>query len=765
MSLFKRLGLFGVLMVVCGLVQAISPFRIEAIEAQGLQRLELATVLSYLPLSVGDELNDASSQQALRALYQTGLFRNVVMLREGNVLIVQVEERPAITSFTIDGNDKVGGDELDKALADAGLSQGELFRQSLLDQVKQEMQRQYYANGFYGVSIETEVTELDNNRVSIAIKVVEGKPARIRSINVVGNSAFDDDTLLGAFELSPTVAWKFFQSSDKYSKQKLLGDLEGLSSFYMDRGYLRFDVPSVQVSLSPDKSDIFVTINVHEGQPYLVKDIKFSGELVLNEDYLRRLVLVKPEQTFSRKEATQSAEYMEGALANVGYAFAKVNPVPEFDDESQQVTVNFAILPGKRTYVRNIIFSGNLKTNDETLRREMRQLEGAVFSRAQVERSRTRIARLAFIQSAEVDTVPVPGVDDLVDISFKVEERPPGSIQFGIGFSGAQGFLINGSLTHTNFLGTGNRVALEIENNQISDTLSVNWTDPYATEDGISRTVAAFFRKSQGVIRFSSGFDSNSFGGSLTYGIPLTEYSSLRLGLGAEETAITTFANNTADEVLQFVADNGSSFSTYEFRTGFSRDTRNRTIFASRGGLHRVNLDLVLPGSDIEFYKVSYQWQQYLPLYQGLFAELNANVGLVEGYGGTESVPPYENFFAGGTGTVRGFRSGSLGPRDTPFNNSFGGKLRTTIQTNLVIPTPLESNNKTTRLSVFYDIGNVFAEPGEWEIGELRSSAGVAFEWFTPFLGLLELSYAYPIEFQENFDREDRFQINFGGGF
>ena len=766
MILIKRCGLLGLLMIVSALAAAIEPFRIEAIETDGLQRLERATVLSYLPLSVGDELNDASSQQAVRALYNTGLFDNVVLLRDGNNLIVRVAERPAIASFKIEGNDKVGGDDMDKALADAGLSVGELFRQAVLDQVKQELQRQYYANGFYGVSIDAEVTELDNNRVDIAIKVVEGKPATIASINIVGNEVFDDATLLDAFELSETQAWRLFQSSDKYSKQKLLGDLEGLSSFYMDRGYLRFDVPSVQVSLSPDKRNIYVTVNVYEGKPYIVKDVKFSGEMALDEAYLRRLVLLQPGQTFSRKAATQSAEFMEGALANVGYAFAKVNPVPEFDEDGgDEVSVNFAMRPGKRTYVRQIVFSGNLKTNDETLRREMRQFEGAVFSRALVERSRTRIARLPFIAEAQVDTVPVPGTDDLVDVSFKIEERPPGSIQFGVGYSGAQGFLINGSLTHTNFLGTGNRVQLQVENNQISDTLSLSWTDPYATEDGISRTISTFYRKSQGVIRFSSGFDSDSLGASLTYGIPISEYSSFRLGLGLEETSITTFANNTADEVLDFVARNGSRFTTYEFRTGFARDTRNRTIFASRGSLHRVNLDVVLPGSDIEFYKASYQWQQYLSMPLGFFAEVNANVGLVDGYGDTQSVPPYENFFAGGTGSVRGFRSGSLGPRDTPFNNSFGGKLRSAIQTNLIIPTPLESNNKTTRLSLFYDVGNVFAEPEDWSYDDLRSSAGVAFEWFTPFLGLLELSYAFPIEFVDGVDREDRFQINFGGGF
>ena len=764
MSLGKRFGLLGFLLLLHFGAHAVDAFRIEAIEAQGLQRLELGTVLSYLPLSVGDELNDASSQQAIRALYTTGLFANVALLRDGQTLVVRVEERPAITKFSIEGNKKVGGDELDEALKEAGLTEGELFKRSLLDQVEQELQRQYYANGYYGVRIDTQVIEEPNNRVSLEIEVTEGQPATIRSINIVGNEAFDDATLLDVFELAESSAYKLFQSSDKYSKQKLLGDLEGLSSFYLDRGYLRFDVPSVQVSLSPDKRNIYVTINVIEGEPYTVSEIKFSGELVLSEDFLRRLTVVRTERTFSRKDATQSAEFMEGALSNVGYAFATVNPAPELDDENRLVTVNFQIDPGQRTYVRKIIFSGNARTNDETLRREMRQFEGGAYSRGLVERSRTRIERLPFIQSAQVDTQPVPGSEDLVDVLFTIEERPPGSIQFGVGFSGSQGFLINGSVTHTNFLGTGNRLAFEVENNQIADTLSVSWTDPYATEDGISRTLAAFFRRSEGVIRFSSGFDSNSIGSSVTYNIPVSEYSRVRLGLGVEETSISTFATSTADEVLQFVADNGSRFFTYDFRTGFARDSRNRTIFASRGALHQINLDVILPGSDIEFYKASYRWQQYMPIAAGFFAEINSSIGLVEGYGDTDTVPPYENFFAGGTGSVRGFRSGSLGPRDTPFNNAFGGKLRTSIQANLVVPTPLESDNKTTRFALFYDIGNVFAEPGDFEASALRSSAGISFEWFTPFLGLLELSYALPLEIEDG-DREDRFQINFGGGF
>lgn len=742
----------------------LDPFRIEGIRAEGLVRMEEATVYSYLPLAPGDELNAATSRQAIRALYRTGLFDNVVLRRDGDVLIVEVSERPLIASFEIEGNDKVSGDEFDEALRQSGLVEGEVFRELLLDQVEQEIRNQYFANGYYSVLVETTVTEEPNNRVRLKIDVTEGRQARIRDINIVGNSSFDDETLLDAFELEASSAYKFFQSSDKYSKQALLGDLESLNSWYKDRGYLRMDIDSVQVALAPDRQSIYVTINVDEGEVYRVRELKFAGELVVEEPVLRALAPISPDSVFSLKVATDAAERMTAAYANIGYAFAEVNPIPEpVEGSDDEIILTFLVDPGPRNYVRRINFSGHLRTNDETLRREMRQFEGAVFSQALVERSRTRLARLPFIQDVQVTTDPVPGSDDLVDINFKVEERAPGSVQFGVGFSGSQGFLVNGSLTHTNFLGTGNRLALQLENNQISDTVSVSWTDPYVTPDGISRTLAASYRKSEGVIRFSSGFDSNTLGLSLTYGIPISEFSSLRAGLGIDEVALNTFAGSTADEVLEFVARNGSRFTTYELRTGFTRDTRNRTFFASRGALHRLNLDVIVPGSDIEYFKAFYTWQQYAPLFAGVFAELNTSIGMVEGYGDTEVVPPYENFFVGGTGSVRGFRAGSLGPRDSN-GFSFGGTLRTSLQANLIIPTPLESDGKTTRFALFYDTGQVFAQPRDFDGSELRSAAGVAFEWFTPFLGLLELSYAFPLETEEG-DREDRFQINFGTGF
>ncbi|WP_293395213.1 outer membrane protein assembly factor BamA [Nevskia sp.] len=743
---------------------AFDPFVIKQVRAEGLQRLELGTVLTYFPLSVGDELTETASRSAIRSLYGSGLFLDVQLVRDGDDLVIKLKERPAIASFKLEGNEKVGGDELNKSLKDAGLAEGELFKRALLDSVEQELRRQYYANGYYDVAIEAKVTDLPNNRVDINIKVTEGKVTKIKEINLIGNTAFPRDELLKQLKLEKTT-WMPFQKTDRYSKQQLGGDLETLSSYYQDRGYLQFNIASVQVALSPDKQDIYVTLALEEGAVYKVKDHRFSGEIVLNEKFLDALTSSKNGAIFSRKEATETATRIEGALSDIGYAFAKVTPLPEVDEPNREVRLNFFIEPGKRAYIRRINFQGHTGTNDETLRREMRQLEAAPFSKSAVERSRQRLARLPFIEEAEVETKPVPGTDDLVDIEFKVKERAPGSIQFGVGYSGAQGFLINASITNTNFLGTGNRVQLAADTSTFNRSVSLSLTDPYFTQDGISQTVSTYFRKSQSVIRFSSGFDTNVVGGDLTYGIPLSEFASLRLGGGVSQTAVKTFPGASSNEILNFVINNGTEFTAFQLRTGIARDTRNRTFFATSGMLTRLNLDITLPGiSDLSYYNTSISHEQYFQLPFKFFTKFNATVGYVHAYGSSKDVPPYELYFAGGANTVRGYRDGSLGPRDFPNNNPFGGELRATSQTDLVFPIPVVSDNKTTRASLFYDFGNVYAKPGDFSVSTLRQAYGLSFSFFTPILGLLSLSYAFPLNDKPG-DFTDSFQINFGTGF
>ena len=760
-----RLGIATLLLGIAAILPAwaLEPFIIRDIQVEGLQRLDVGTVLTYLPVSAGDRIDDRSAAQAIRALYDTGLFKDIALDSNNDVLVVRIQERPLITKFEIEGPKKLDKDELKKSLSEAGLAEGELFRRALLDGVEQEMQRQYYSNGFYGVQITTEVEEQPNNQVEIRIDVIEGEVAKISEINIVGNTVFTDEELLDSFELEESKAWKFLQKTDRYSKQQLLGDLESLGSYYQDRGYLRFNIDSVQVALSPDKKDIFVTVNVDEGQVYTVKGYDLTGELILPKENLQKLVAVQSGDTFSRRAAEATGSRIESVLSDIGYAFAKVDPLPQVDDNNREVNLIFRVDPGKRVYVRRINFTGHLKTNDETLRREMRQLEGSPFSRTQVERSRVRLQRLPFIAGAEVETDPVPGSDDLVDINFEVTERPPGSIQAGIGFSDAQGFILSGSVTHTNFRGTGQRVSLSAQNNDFSTALSASWTEPYATPDGISRTLAAFFRQSDQVVRFSSGFDLSALGASVTYGIPISEFSSVRLGFGFEQNAITTFPARTADEILAFTIENGTRFDTYELRTGAARDTRNRTVFATQGSLSRLNVDFILPGSDIQYYRGTAEHVHYFPLPADFIVEFRGRVSVADAYGSDEDIPPYERFFAGGANSVRGFEDGTLGPRDTPFNNPFGGKVATTAQTELILPTPLESNNLTTRLSLFVDAGNVFEDTGDVDFGELRSAGGVAFYWLTPLFGVLKLSYAVPIK-EEAEDETDAFQISFGVG-
>lgn len=761
--LFRRLALLGLLALWQLPAQAFEPFTIGEIRAAGLERLNVGTLLTYLPLSVGDEMNERSARQALNTLYGSGLFEDIRLERQNTTLLIFVRERPAIAEFEIDGNKKIGGDELTDSLTELGLSQGELFKRELLNGVEQELQRQYYANGFYDVDIQTLVVPLPDNRVDININVTEGKVTTIRDINIIGNNVYSRDELLDVFELERSNSWDPLQKTDRYSKQQLGGDLEALTSYYQDSGYLKFEVSSVQVQLSPSKEDIYITVNVEEGERYKISGTRFAGETILQPDFLKLFLSTREGEWFSRRQATESANRIEAALSDVGYAFAEVNPLPEITEEGKLVDIIYRVEPGKRAYVRRISFLGHGRTHDETLRREMRQLEAAPFSKSSVERSRVRLQRLAFVESAEVDTQPVPGTDDQIDVTFTIKERPPGSVQFGVGFSGSQGFLINSSLTHTNFLGSGNRVSLEASTNSVQRAFSASWTDPYFTSDGVSQTVSAFFRKTESIIRQSSGFNFNTLGASLTYGFPLSEYAVLRLGAGIDTVSIDTFAFGTSNEILAFVLENGTKFTNFELRTGLSRDTRNRTFFASRGTLHTVAFDFKVPGSDLEYWNLNYRLQHYLPVAWKLFLEVNANINISDGYNGSIT-PPYEHFFAGGPRTVRGYDDGELGPRDTPFDNPFGGRLRTTSQNELIIPLPLASDQRTTRFSLFYDIGQVYADVEDFSGSELRSAWGLAFKWFTPFLGLLDLSYAFPINDKPG-DETDGFQVRFGGGF
>lgn len=751
---------------------AFEPFVVRDIRVEGLQRISAGTVFNYLPVKVGEVFDEARSAEAIRALFKTGFFSDVRIEREGDVLVVSVAERPAIASISISGNKEIETDQLREALKQIGLAEGRVFDRSLLDKVEQELRRQYFSRGKYGVRIETTVTPLERNRVGIAIDISEGRVAKISQINIVGNKVFSDKDLLKQFQLSPTTLFSFYTKNDQYSKEKLAADLELLRSYYLDRGYINFNIESTQVSISPDKKDIYITINISEGDQYTVKDIRLAGDLVLPEEELRKLVEVKSGSVFSRKLVTDSASKISERLGNEGYAFANVNTIPDIDKQAKEVTLTFFVDPGKRVYVRRINFTGNTRTQDEVLRREMRQFEGTWISTEKVNRSRTRLERLGYFDKVNVETPAVPGTPDQVDVNYSVVERPSGNLMAGIGYSQTDGILLNASITQDNFLGTGRRVAVNFNNSSVNTIYSVSYNNPYYTIDGVSRGFTAYYRETDAEQANVSRYITNVFGGSMNFGIPVSEEDTVRLGFGYENTDLqeTTLS---PQEIRDFVTENGNEFDTFSLTGSWSRDSRNRAIFPDRGSLQSISAEVALPGSGLQYYKASYRHLWYHPLTSSFTLSLNGEVGYGEGYGGTSGLPFFEHYYAGGPRSVRGFKANTLGPRDTPppdnptlESRPFGGNLRTVGNLELIFPAPFsDKDNRTLRLAAFVDGGNVFDtnRGEEFDTGALRFSAGIGLMWFSP-LGPLTFSLAQPLN-EKSGDETEIFQFTLGTSF
>lgn len=753
-------------------------FQIQKIDVAGVKRLSRGTVLSYLPVSVGDRMTSKRAARSIKALYKTGLFENVSVDRRGRTLVVGVDERPQIASFKLSGNKALPSKQLKKALHKQGLSQGRLFKRSLLDQLRRQLHQHYYSNGYYNVKIDIEVEQLKNNRVSINVKITEGQIAAIKQIKVIGNEDFSDDEVRSVFELEENKSWwgrlgphpfTFWKSHDQYSRQKLLSDLQSLNSFYKDRGYLRFNVSSVQVSIAPDKKGVYITVNVNEGHKYKISSTKISGQMIEPKASLRRLVGVEVGETYSRKEVRDTADKISTGLANFGYAFADVKPLTKVDKTEHTVDLTFLVKPGDRTYVRQIGFAGNDKTTDQTLRRELRQFEGAPYSRSSVQRSRVRLQRLPYIKSVNIKKDKQAGRKDEVDLDYRLKERAAGKLQIGFGYSGNEGFLINGSVANNNFRGTGNKVKFQAQTNSFERSLQASWTDPYFTRNGVSQTVSAFYRQRDSLVRRGSDFNLDSFGGSMIFRYPISEYTNVRAGIGAEENDIS-IDNDTSQRVTTFVNENGNDALTYSLKGGWERDTRNRTIFASKGSDTQVNFSVKGPGSDLEYYNASFKQKTFfgigswIPgLSKNFVLSIKGRVAQTAIWGEGTDVPPYGNYFAGGPKSIRGFESGGAGPQNE-FGDAYGGQFLTTLQSNLVIPTFLPSDGESTRFVLFYDLGAAYETYHEFEAQKLRKSAGVAFEWFTPFFGLLRVSYAPYVDGQPG-DDEKRFQFSFGVGF
>jgi len=742
---------------------AIDTFQVQDIRVDGLQRISPGTVFNYLPVKVGDTLTDDAARDAIRALYKTGFFKDVRLDRDGNVLVVAVEERPTIDSIKISGTREIDEETLRKGLKEIGLSEGRVFDNSLLEKIEQELKRQYFSSGRYAVRVQTTVSPLERNRVGIAIDVSEGKVAKIQQVVLVGNKTFSDKELLSQFSLGTSHWLSFFTKNDQYSKPKLSGDLEVLRSYYQNRGFLDFAIQSTQVSISPDKEQIYVTVNVNEGRRYTVTDIRLAGRLIVPEETLRKLITLKPGDVFSRQRLTESAKSISDRLGDEGYAFANINPVPEVNKEAGTVSFTYHVDPGQRVYVRRIRFVGNTSTRDEVLRREFRQFEGAWFSTRNVRRSRERLERLGFFEEVKIETPPVPGVPDQVDIVVTVKERLVNNFLLAVGYSDVDGLVLSGSITLKNMFGTGKELLLAADNSSSSKNFNLTYTNPYYTLDGISRSFNLFSTRTDAAEAQIAAYNSSSFGGSVFFGIPISEDRSVTLGLGYEK--VTLDVTTTSAKIAQdFVAVNGDSNGAFKGTLGWAYDTVDNPYFPTRGTLHRVTAEVAIPGSDLEYYRLSYSTSHYIPITPDYTFRLKAELGYGIGYGETKELPFYKNFYAGGASSVRGFRARSLGPKDIGGPDEtlpVGGSKRVIGNAEFFFPVPgTGTEGKNMRLSLFVDAGMVYGPAEKIEFGELRYSTGLAFNWFSP-LGPLSISIAAPLNAKDT-DRTETVQFTLG---
>jgi len=772
-------------------------FRVTDIKVEGLQRVSEGTVYNYLPVNIGDQLSVPRLREAIRALYATGFFRDVQLRRDGSTLIVGVLERPSIESFEISGNKDIKTEDLQKVLRSAGLTVGKTFDRSILEELTRSLTDQYFSRGKYGVRIDTQVEEQPGNRVKLKIDVKEGKRARIRQINVVGNEVFSDQQILDDFELK-TPGWlSFYKQDDRYSRESLQGDLERLRSFYMDQGYANFRVDSTQVAIAPEKDDIFITVNVDEGEVFKLSEVKLSGTFVVPEAELRRFLLVAPGQTFSRKLISSTQELIQNRLGADGYAFAKVDPIPTPDDAKHTIGLTFIIDPGNRVYVRNITFAGATGIRDEVLRREMRQLEGSWLSNVAVERSKQRIQRLAYVKDVEFETVPVPGSPDLVDVNFNVEEGQSATLGGSVGYSEYYKATLSGNLADANFLGTGQRVSLDITHGSFNEVFSISHTEPYTTLDGVSRTIDVLYRDVSQLNSRTSDFSTKTWLTGATYGYPISERQVLRFGGSWQhvELATSTFSSLQLQDWVGSNGDQiggsfgsfdiiGSRYRVFELTAGWSFDSRNRVLFPTAGASHRLSLSATVPGSEVEWFTAEYDYEQFwrvpLPLVNRIPLRFHTHLGYGTALGDTTALPPNRRFFLGGSDSVRGFDVASLGPRDS-LGNLYGGDLSLSGQIEAILPIP-ERFRASARATVFFDFGQNydlggtrFTDKGgfpadySFDLGQLRSSVGIGVEWLAP-LGLFRFSYAFPLRYRnatelDYGDDTEGFQFEIGKTF
>lgn len=753
-------------------------FVISDIRVEGIQRTEPGIVFSHLPFRVGDDYTPEKGTRAIRMLYRSGLFKDVNLTQDGSTVVVSLVERPAVATITTHGIKVFDKVAVEKSLRDVGLAEGRIFDQSTLERADQELRRQYLARGFYGVNVKTTATPLERNRVGITIDVDEGRASSISSIRFVGNKVYDNDDLLDLMQLGTPNWFSWYTKRDLYSREKLAADLETIRSHYLDAGYLDFKFDSVQVSISPNRSDVFLTINMTEGEPYTISGSKLQGDLLGLDDVFTPMLTLKEGSTYNASEANAVAEAIKDKLSTLGYAFSQVTPNPMTNPTDHKVEVVYTVDPGRRAYVRRVNISGNNRTRDEVIRREVRQYEAAWFDSDKVKVSRNRIDRLGFFDSVTAEPVPVQGTRDQVDLDVKVQERATGSVSLGAGYSTSEGIVLSGGFAQNNLFGTGKSLQVDLNTSKSQRTYAVSITEPYVTPTGISRTWDVSDRRVDlnkldvADVKYETG------AAALSFGIPFTEYDRVFLGGRVESTKVSV-NDNSPQRYKTYVEKFGKNPWSVAATIGWARDSRDSSLAPNRGVYQRLNGEIGLPGLDIEYYKFTYQYQHYWPVTKNLTLAFNGQVGYGDVYGKTDMFPFFKNFYVGGIGSVRGFESGSLGPTESdPGNyssstNYLGGDRMMNASVELLAPLP--GGDRTLRIFTFLDTGYAWGYKGtrvngvmQYErqpidFGDLRVSTGIGIAWISP-LGPLKFSIAYPLKKEEG-DKTQRFQFQIGTGF
>lgn len=748
-------------------------FVVEDIRVEGLRRVSTGTVFNELPIAVGDEATPGDTAEAIKRLFATGFFDDVRIERDGSAVVVIVEERPSIANIEFSGNDKLETEDLLESLRRVGLSVGRIFDPAILDRTEQEIRETYFAQGRYSAEVETTVTPLERHRVGIHFEIGEGEVARIRHINIVGNRSFDEDDLLDLFDSTTRTLFSWLTGSDRYSKQKVAGDLERLRSHYLDRGFVNFSVDSTQVSVTPDKRFIYITINVSEGKTFEVGKVELAGELIIPPEELLDLVEVREGDVFNRSDVAATAASVKDRLGDEGYAFANVNPVPEVREEEGEVDIAFFVDPGQRVYVRRIEFRGNHQTRDEVLRREMRQLEGAWVVNRDLNRSRQRLLQLGHFDEVRIETQPVPGTSDQVDVIVHVTERASGALLLSAGYAQDRGALVNVAVTQENLFGTGNAASLTFNNSTSQREYAVAYTNPYFRPEGISRRLFARHEETDASELDISDYTTDVTGAGVNFGIPFTEYDRFHVGISAEAIDFTP-GINASREVRGFAEEIGGSSGRggdYIELLGtarWSRDSRDRRILPTEGSYSSALAEVTIPGSELGYYRTRLSHQQFFPVTERWILMAEAEVGYGDGYGDTDSLPLTSHFYAGGVRSVRGFRSNTLGPRDTPTRpgvaaRPIGGDFLTLGRAELILPLPFLDESTQFRLTGFLDAGNVFESIDDFEADEIRYSTGFSTIWFAG-IGIITTSWGFPLNAKSG-DREQRFQFTIGTTF